>query len=261
MAELDYVECMGAKIAFRRRAKAGATKLLYLRSEESLPADSAFEDRLAGQYELIVPNHPGFGASDNPGWFRGMGDVAYFYLDFLESLDLHHVHIVGASIGGWIAAEIAARDSSRIASLSLLAPLGVRQPGASFSDVFLMTAEQNVRRRFHDQNLAGTLLQAEQSKETTTELLKDRYATARIGWSPRFHNPELQRWLHRVKPPVLLVWGENDVIAPPVMARAWQAGLPQSRLVTIPQCGHLPHMEAAEQTAQNITAFVEETAR
>ena len=257
MAEIAHFECMGARIAWRRRARSGAKTVLYLRSEESLPGDTAFEDALAAKYDVIIPDHPGFGASDNPGWFRAMGDVAYFYLDFIEHLGLKELHIVGASIGGWIGAEIAVRDSSAIASLSLLAPLGVRQPGQSFGDVFLWTPEQNIRNRFVDQQLAGTFLQSEQTSATTRGLLKDRYATARIGWSPRFHNPELQRWLHRVKRPVMLVWGEQDAIAPITMARAWMDGLPDARLTMIPACGHLPHMEAANRSITAVATFIE----
>ncbi|MGE3245174.1 MAG: alpha/beta fold hydrolase [Beijerinckiaceae bacterium] len=260
MTSMQHFECMGAKIAWRRRGPpdGGKETILYLRSEESLPGDKAFEDALAARYDVIVPDHPGFGASENPDWFRGMGDVAYFYLDFLQSLGLQGIHVVGASMGGWIGAEIAVRDASRIASLSLISPLGVRQPGAAFGDIFLWTAEQNVRNRFHDEAKANAFLQSEQTAETTTALLKDRYATARIGWSPRFHNPELQRWLHRIGRPALLVWGEDDRIAPLAMAQAWQAGLPQSRLVTIEKCGHLPHIETAGRTAEEVLTFIEE---
>ncbi|MCC2097205.1 MAG: alpha/beta hydrolase [Hyphomicrobiales bacterium] len=257
-ADIEHFECMGARIAYRRRQTpaTGNRTILYLRSEESLPGDRNFEDALATTADLIIPDHPGFGASDNPGWFRGMGDVAYCYLDFLTALDLRNVHIVGASMGGWIGAEIAVRDASRIASLSLIAPLGVRKAGTRFGDAYLWTPEQNIRNRFHDQTLANRFLQAEQSSETTAALLKDRYGSARIGWAPRFHNPELQRWLHRVTPPALVVWGAQDRVAPPAMAEAWQDGLPDSRLVTIADCGHLPHMEAPERTSAEITSFI-----
>lgn len=257
MAQTAYFECMGARIAWRQHARPGARTVLYLRSEESLPGDEAFEAALAARYDVIVPDHPGFGASDSPEWFRAMGDVAFFYLDFIETLGLKDLNVVGASIGGWIGAEIAVRDCSRIASLSLLAPLGVREPGHTFGDIFLWTPEQNIRNRFVDQQLAGSFLQAEQTSSTTRGLLKDRYATARIGWSPRFHNPELQRWLHRVKPPALLLWGEDDTIAPLAMAEAWRRGLPDVRLTAIPACGHLPHMEAPGRTLAEVTAFID----
>ena len=260
MAELLYHECMGARIAYQRPGgiQTGKPTVLYLRSEDALPGDADFMNQLSNAYDLIIPDHPGFGASDNPDWFRGMADVAYFYLDFLQALDVRDIHVVGASMGGWIGAEIAVRDASRIASLSLVAPLGVRQRGHSYGDVFLATPEQNIRNLFADQKWAEKFLGGDQSSETTTAILKNRYATARIGWAPRFHNPELQRWLHRISPPVLLLWGDGDKIAPPAMAQAWQQGLPASRLVHIPDCGHLPHMEAQERTFTEISAFIQE---
>ena len=257
MAEGAF-ECMGAKLRYRRTGAQSAPKVLYLRSEESLPGDAAFIDALAQQYDLIVPDHPGFGESDNPDWLRGMGDTAYFYLDFLDHLDLNDLHVVGASIGGWIGAEIAVRDNARLASLSLIAPYGAREKGESYGDVFLWTPEQNIRNRFANETFAERYLGQENTARETTALLKDRYATARLGWAPRFHNPELQRWLHRIALPVLLVWGDSDKIAPPAMASAWQAGLGDCRLETIPACGHLPHMECTDATLASVTRFIEE---
>lgn len=251
--------CMGAAMRYRRFGKSGGRPLLYLRSEESLPADAGFVDALARDYDVIFPHHPGFGASDNPDWLRGMTDTAYCYLDLLDHLDIDGIHVVGASMGGWIGAEIAVRDCSRIASLSLIAPYGVRQAGQTYGDVFLWTPEENVINRFADRQFADKFLGEEQTSRVTTELLKDRYATARLGWAPRFHNPDLQRWLHRIRRPTLLVWGESDRVAPPAMAKAWQAGLPKSKLVTIGHCGHLPHMERAEETHAAVTKFIEET--
>ena len=252
-------ECMGAKLRFRRTGKESGPKVLYLRSEESLPADAGFIEKLASDYDVIIPDHPGFGQSDNPEWLRGMADTAYFYLDFLDHLDVKNLHIIGTSMGGWIGAEIAVRDASRLTSLSLIAPYGVREKGQTFGDIFLWTPEQNIRNRFTDQQYASQFLGQEHTSRETTELLKDRYATARLGWAPRFHNPELQRWLHRINLPVLLVWGDDDKIAPPAMAKAWQAGLPKSKLITLPACGHLPHMERADETLAAVSSFIAET--
>ncbi len=249
-------EIMGAKLRYRRAGKSSGAPVLYLRSEESLPGDQAFVEALTQTHDVIIPDHLGFGQSDTPQWFRAMGDMAYCYLDFLDHLRISGVHVVGASMGGWIGAEIAVRNSARLASLSLIAPYGIREKGQTYGDVFLWTPEQNIRNRFSDQQLAGSFLQTENTKEETAALLKDRYATARLGWAPRFHSPELQRWLHRIKAPVLLVWGSDDKIAPPAMAKSWQAGLPLAQLVTIAGCGHLPHMERKDETLAAVTQFI-----
>ena len=94
--------CRGATIRYRRFGQGPA--LLFLRSEDSLADAPAFIDALARDFDVIIPDHPGFRASDTPDWLKGIGDAAYFYLDFLDQLDLDRVHLVGASLGAWIAA-------------------------------------------------------------------------------------------------------------------------------------------------------------
>jgi len=80
---------------------------------------------LAKRFDVIVPEHPGFGASDTPAWLDTVGDLANFYLDFLDALDLRGVHLVGSSLGGWIAADLAVRNASRLASLTLIGAAGI----------------------------------------------------------------------------------------------------------------------------------------
>ena len=148
--------CRGATIRYRRFGQGPA--LLFLRSEDSLADAPAFIDALAKDFDVIVPDHPGFRASDTPDWLKGIGDAAYFYLDFLEQLDLDRVHLVGGSLGGWIAAEVAVRTCERIATLNLIAPLGVRRKGMPFGDIFMWTPEENLRHRLFDQALAEQFL-------------------------------------------------------------------------------------------------------
>ena len=82
-------------------------------------------DRLAEHYSVIVPSHPGWGRSDTPDWLDGMGDLAYFYLEFLKSLDAEKVHLVGNSLGGWLALEIAVRSTAKIETLTLVSAAGI----------------------------------------------------------------------------------------------------------------------------------------
>ena len=84
---------------------------------------------LAAKYDVIAPEHPGFGDSDTPDWLDTIHDLAYFYLDLLEQLDLDGVHLVGISLGGWIAAELAVRNTSRLASLTLVGAAGLHVNG------------------------------------------------------------------------------------------------------------------------------------
>jgi pimeloyl-ACP methyl ester carboxylesterase len=250
--------CRGATIRYRRFGQGPA--LLFLRSEDSLADAPAFIDALARDFDVIIPDHPGFRASDTPDWLKGIGDAAYCYLDFLEELDLDRVHLVGASLGGWIAAEVAVRTCEHIATLNLIAPLGVRRKGVPFGDIFMWTPEENLRHRLFDQALAEQFLAEAraQSQEAATAYLKDRYATARLCWHPRFHNPELERWLPRIVRPLNLIWGDSDKVVPVGIAGTWQQALPQARLSVIERSGHLPQLEQPQATADKIRSFIKE---
>src|SRR5689334_20213585 len=126
----------------RLRRGGGGAPLLFLHGAGGWPAWGAFFDRLAQGHEVIVPEHPGFGVSDNPPALRNVGDLAMYYLDFLDALGGPPVHLVGHSLGGWIAAEIVVRNASRLKSLTLIAPAGVRVKGMICGDNFIWSREE-----------------------------------------------------------------------------------------------------------------------
>src|SRR5882672_9540256 len=96
--------------------------VVFLHGANGLPQWLPFFEQLAQTCDFLVPEHPGYGTSDNPAWLRNIGDLAMYYLDFLEAFGPHEVHLVGQSLGGWAAAEAASRNCSRIKTLSLLGP-------------------------------------------------------------------------------------------------------------------------------------------
>ncbi len=99
------------------RAGAGPIRWSGCTAADGLPEWTSASSRLmAEQHEVIVPEHPGFGKSDNPPWLRNVGDLAMHYLDFLETLGHARVHLAGHALGGWIAAEVAVRNTSRLAA-------------------------------------------------------------------------------------------------------------------------------------------------
>src|SRR5262245_66070147 len=128
-------------------------RLLFLHGASGAGAWMPCMAALAEKFDVIVPEHPGFGSSDTPDWLDTIHDLAYFYLNVLEHLDLDRVHLVGVSLGGWIAAELAVRSTRRLASLTLVDAAGIHVPGVEQIDTFLRTDEQRIRSEEHTSEL------------------------------------------------------------------------------------------------------------
>lgn len=230
--------------------------LLFLHGANGLPQWLPFFEALSAKFDVLVPEHPGYGTSDNPPWVRNIGDLAMYYLDFLDGLGTDKVHLVGQSLGGWAAAEVAVRNCTRLASLTLLAPAGLRVKGVLSGDNFIWSPEEAVRNLYHDQSIADRLLAMPMSDDDADVALTNRYATAKFGWEPRWHNPALARWLHRISVPTLVVWGENDKLFPKDYAAAWGNGVPNCKVEIVPECGHVPAIEKPDVTSKMVLAHV-----
>ncbi len=248
-----FIEVDGCKLNLRRGGS--GEPLLYLHGSGGAPAVLPFMEKLAERYDVLVPEHPGFGASDEPEWLENMHDLAYFYLDVLKSLDLRGVHLVGSSLGGWLALEMAVRDASRLRSLVLVGPAGISVPGVSPGDVFLWSPEELARNLFFDPALAEKMLAQPVTPELLDVSLKNRHTVARLGWEPRMHDPFLHKWLHRVNVPVKIVWGEADKILPVAYAREFKRLMPGAEVEIIPRCGHLPQAERPEEFCDIVMRF------
>jgi pimeloyl-ACP methyl ester carboxylesterase len=198
---------------------------------------------LSARFDVIAPEHPGFGESDAPDWLDTIHDLAYFDLDLLDALDLDRVHLVGISLGGWVAAELAVRDTSRLASLTLVGAAGLHVNGVKQIDPFLRTDEQRIRDFFHDQARADEMLERALAPEHADVAMKNRVTTAKLSWQPRGYDPHLHKWLHRIDVPTLLVWGAEDRLFPKEYAHAYGERIAGSKVVIVPECGHMPHVE------------------
>ncbi|MBM3527670.1 MAG: alpha/beta fold hydrolase [Alphaproteobacteria bacterium] len=245
-------------VTVRMMRQGSGPPLLYLHGANGLPPWLPMLETLSRQFEVIVPEHPGFGLSDNPPWIRNVGDLAMYYLDFIEALSPHPVNLVGLSLGGWVAAEVAVRNCTRLATLSLLAPAGLRVKGVPMGDNFIWDGEESVRNLYHDQSLADRLLaQAQSMTDDDADLaLTNRFAAAKFGWEPRWFNPGLERWLHRISVRTLIVWGDDDKLFPAAYAARWGERIPGSRVEIIPDCGHGIALEKPDAAAKEIMRLI-----
>jgi len=241
----EVIEISGCKVTLKRGG-AGPT-LLYLHGAGGAGIVDPFLQDLANDYQVLIPEHPGFGGSDEPAWLDNMHDMAYFYLDLMEKLEVRGAHLVGASLGGWLAMEIAIRDASRIRAMTLMGPSGIHVQGLKKGDLFMWSPEERLRNLFFDQAIAERLLAMKPTPEMQDALLKNAYTTARLGWEPRLYDPHLYKWLHRLKMPVQIIWGENDRILPAGYAPELAKMIAAARLSIVAQCGHLPQAEKPQE--------------
>jgi pimeloyl-ACP methyl ester carboxylesterase len=244
--------------------------LIFLHGAGGIERWLPFFDLLATRYTVMAPEHPGFGASDNPACIRDVNDVAMYYLDFFDGLvsddrlngplgatGSEKIHLIGQSLGGWIAAELATRNCTHLKSLTLLAPAGIRVKGILSGDNFIWSHEETARNLVYDQAFAEAAIAAgaAMDDDQRDRMLANRYAAARYGWEPRWFNPALERWLHRISVPTLVLWGAEDKLLPAPYAEVWRREVPGAAVEVIPACGHLMHVEQADFVANRILKF------
>jgi len=254
----SFVELHGCRTHLRRGGS--GEPLLFLHGASGAPAIMPFMEALAQRFDVLVPEHPGYGLSDEPEWLDNIHDAAYFYLDFIRHLNLRRLAIVGSSMGGWMAMEMAVRDTSRIKALVLVSPAGISAPEAPPADIFLMPPEEVVRSLFHDPKLAEARLAEPVTPESIDVSLKNRHTTARLAWEPRLQDPHLAKWLNRIDVPVQVIWGEHDRILPVKLVETYRKLLPKAEFEIVKDAGHLPHAEKAQAFCDLVTRFVERAA-
>jgi pimeloyl-ACP methyl ester carboxylesterase len=239
-----------------RLMRAGAgDPLIYLHGASGA-AWLPFLAQLAEKFDVIAPEHPGFGESDTPDWLDNIHDVAYFYLDLLDELKLNGVHLVGNSLGGWIAAELAVRNSRHLASLTLAGSAGIDVPGVAQLDSFLVSDEERLRQFFYDPKKAEAMIARVLDPKQEDIALRNQATVAKLVWQPRSHDPHLIKWLHRIDVPTLLIWGDTDRMFPKEHALAFQKAIHGSKLVMIPQCGHVPQIEKPDAFVAALETFL-----
>ena len=215
----------------------------------------AFQERLAKDFSVYFPSHPGHGGSPAAEWIEHISDLAFHYLDLLDLLGLERVHLVGASFGGWIAAEIAVMAAHRLTSLVLIDPVGIKVDGWIYPFLFAMDLPELVSTVFHDVTAALALVPSGEGPDTLLELARERAALARVAWNPYLYDPLLRRRLARVTTPTLLCWGAHDRVASLACARVWAAEIPGARLEIFGGSGHVPHLEEPARVAAVVGDF------
>ena len=233
--------------------------LLFLHPGIGLDRNAPVIDKLAEHARVIAPSHPGFGNSEQPKSFTTVDDLAYFYLDLLDGLDLQDTIVVGVSLGAWIAAEIAIKSTARLSHLVLANAVGIKvgaRDTRDIVDIFAITEPELNKLAYFDPKLAERDYKA-MAEDDVRVIARNREASARYGWSPYMHDPKLKGRLHRIGIPTLFLWGAADRILTEDYGRAYSAAIPGARFETIERAGHYPHIEQPDAFTRAVFAFTQ----
>jgi pimeloyl-ACP methyl ester carboxylesterase len=231
--------------------------ILFLHPGIGIDANAPVLDALARGGRVLAPSHPGFGASQLPTGMSTIDDLSYVYLDLLEQLDLDDVLVIGVGLGGWIAAEVAVKDSSRLSRLVMANAVGVKvgdRETRDIVDIWSLTPAEFNALAFCDPK-AGERDYKTLPEQESLVAARNKEAHARLAWSPYMHNPKLKYRLHRIKLPALFLWGTADRILSESYGRGYCALIPGAQFETIEGAGHFPHLEQPEEFARRALAF------
>lgn len=213
-----------------------------------------FADLLAasGPARVLTPAHPGFDLTPRPGALTAIRQLGRLYAGLLEELDLTAVTVVGNSIGGWIAAELALLHPVRVDRVVLVDAVGIEVPGHPVADFFSLTFPELARLSYADP-ARFTIDPSALPEAARTAMAGNRAALAVYGGS--MVDPTLRDRLSGVDLPTLVVWGEADRIADPDYGRAFAAAIPGAGFLELPATGHLPQIETPGRLLEVLQEF------
>ncbi|MQA16677.1 MAG: alpha/beta fold hydrolase [Pseudonocardiaceae bacterium] len=235
--------------------------LVVLHGASGPTPDAPFVDLLAQQNRVVVPSHPGFGRSSLPEWMDSVEDLVYVYLDLLEEYDDRAVTLVGVSLGGWVAAELAVRRPQWLGRLVLVDAVGIRVGGREdrdIADIWAVGTEELLRIGFHDPDKGRQYMSLEgKSKDQLEIVARNQESAVLFGWEPYLHNPKLRRRLDRIDVPTLVLWGASDRITHPDYGKAYAASIPGATFQLVEDAGHFPHIEQPHEFAAAVGRFAD----
>src|SRR4051812_30756505 len=243
----EFVTIAGKKTQVMRGGS--GPPLVYLHSAGGEMDWTAFHNGLAQHFSVIAPAHPGFALSEGLNQIDDIHDYAWHYVDLFNHFGLRGVPVVGFSLGGWIAVELAILRPELVGKLVMLNAAGLRVPGAPTAEWFIDDLIKLRELVFFSPNgkIALEIMPDKPDEIQLLMFLRAREAAARVGWNPYLHDPKLPSHLHRVQCPTLLLWGRDDKLIPLAHGKFYADHIPGARLEVLSECGHmLPYEKTSE---------------
>ena len=200
-----------------------------------------FSATWARKFKVYLPYHPGFGESPDSAAITSIDDYVLHYLELLDHLELDKVNLVGLSLGGWIAARLATQNSHRLKKLVLVAPAGLRVPEHPTTDIFRLKPNELPAYLVENLGVLAPYVPDPHGPEFLDFLVNDYHemsSFARLAWD-RPYDPSLAKWLHRIRVPTLLLYGDKDRLTPAPQAKTWAGLIPNAVVRLVKDAGHL----------------------
>jgi pimeloyl-ACP methyl ester carboxylesterase len=234
--------------------------LLFLHGAGGLRGWDPFLAELARQFTVYAPAHPGFETSTGIEHIDDVLDLVIYYNDFLDALGLGAVHVVGHSMGGMIAAELAALSPHRVRKLVLVNAVGLWLDEQPVADFFAMTPDQLAAALWHDpqSDVARTMMAVPQDEKAQLEalLLRSQHLATAGKFLWPIPDKGLKKRLHRIQAPTLMLWGQSDGLVPPIYAQEFQRRIAGAQVVVMQRCGHMPMYEGTADFVKTVATFL-----
>lgn len=234
--------------------------LVFLHAAGGVRPEEPFLDLLAQRYDVIAPVHPGWPGSDGLEHLDDVIDMAVYYGDLFDTLGLDSFNLMGSSLGGMFAAEVAALDRQYVRKLVLHSPAGLWLDEHPYLDFFAAPQDVMMKALYVDpEKVMASMPKVDpEDKEAVAKATLDRAmsmaSAGKFIWP--IWDKGLKKRIHRINAPTLLIWGDKDGLNPPVYGPHWQKQLPGSRLVTIKDTAHVPMAEKPEEFVKAVTDFL-----
>lgn len=253
----EVVDYAGAKLSLMKGGQ--GSPLLVLHGAGGNPGWTTYHDALAEHFTVYAPSHPGFDKSQRPPWIDSITAVSHYYLGLVQHLGWSRFSIVGFSMGGWLAAEIAAMCPHGLDRLVLVSAVGIRPRKGEIAELFNVSREDVRKLRFYDPGQVPNydeLYGCEMTPEEAVVERQNRETATRWCWKPYMHNPNLPHYLAKVSTPTLVVWGREDAIVPVECGGLYKEALPKATLKIIYNCGHAPQLEKPREFLDTVIPFL-----
>src|SRR5688572_21281015 len=225
------------------RSEGEGDPVLFLHGAGGLGGWPPFLADLARSFRVVAPEHPGFGRSEGLEHLDDVIDLALYYTEFVEAMGLEQPYIVGHSLGGMIAAEIAAIAPDLASKLVLVSPVGLWLDEHPVMDFFAATPEELAAAMFHDpgsataKELMTLPSDSEAQLEAVLERTKNLSAAGKFLWP--IPDKGLKKRIHRIAAPTLLLWGASDRLVPPIYGEAFLKRIQRARLTLLTGASHM----------------------